>query len=211
MALYKRGEKYPVICKLGSCKKEFIWEVKTDTDKKRECCCPRHGLELIVWHTLDEILTLSGKLPGLDVMQAADCIERALKGYNAEEISKLLKLPTDAVVFFLGHKSTIVRHGLDDRRKINGKVREEIPLKIKRQIQETFKRGDTVNGLHERFGCTVTTIKKILAEVLPAIPTEPLKKMLPDLPVVKVKSEESISSNMTLINTEDGKKFYLEF
>ena len=211
MSLYKRGEKYTVKCKLGTCGKEFIWEPEKDTDKKRECCCQRHGLELIVWHTLDEILTIDDRKPGLSVTQAADCIERALQGYDAREIHKLLSLPEETVTYFLNHKSTRVRHRLDDRRRAPNKPQEEIPVKIKRQIQETFKRGDTVNGLHIRFGYSKTAIQHILNEELPAHPQPAPKPVEPEWPTVKAIASVILTPKKQLITMQDGKKFILEF
>jgi hypothetical protein len=204
---YIKGQYYMSKCKWGQCGKEFTWVY--DGKKPREVCSQRHGLLWIVWYTIDEIQTLTGKKPNLSLDQAADCIELRLKGYCFDEISKLLALSVNDVYAFLSHRSTIIRHRLEDKRS---KPMGPVDIKIKKQIQANLKRGDNINSLSRRYGLPRSRVNLISKEDLMSIPgakdmTDEINALRVELKAETLVSGKACNSRDPEEITLNGKKY----
>jgi hypothetical protein len=203
--VYVEGQQYTSRCKWQQCGQLFTWVYKGG--KGRECCCQRHGLLIIVYHTLEEIKKLNGVASKLTIDQAADCIEQALQGYTNEDIAKLNNLKLEDVEYFLSAKSTRLRHRLDRRKEVDG----ELTNKTKKMIQVALQRGASIKEVAKLHYISIYMVKKIADEILPSVTYIPEPKPVEDIPVIKVISGTVISHVplTTLFVKEDGSKFYI--
>lgn len=144
-------------CILKGCNNE-VFGFNDDGSPKRYCG-PRHGLESIVKHTLEDlILTGSRRASPLSVSQATDCIEMAEKGLSDKEIHRRTGIPMCEIKYLLNAKTTIIRH---KRLKNRKNIEDSIGKDLAERILAARKRGGNISEVAEAYGISRHMVYKL--------------------------------------------------